>query len=425
MLLKTSVTEPLIPNSIYRAETGHLTNELARTAGRGKPVRIALYSHDTMGMGHIRRNLLIASSLVKEGANVEALLISGTREAAFFATQAGLDCVTLPALCKDTQGGYSARHFDWSLEKTVQLRSRIIAAAVDEFRPDLFIVDKIPLGIGNELESTMRLLESHPTQCVLGLRDVLDEPNVVAREWIRDRYDSSIESFYDELWIYGDRAIYDCVHEYAFPTSIASRAVFTGYLNQAKRMATTSSQSIKQSVVVPQEPFVLCVVGGGQDGFELAKVFVQSRIPEGWKGIVITGPFMPKQDQQRLRELVGDRKNIEIIDRMVETDEYMLNAERVVAMGGYNTVTSVLSFAKPAMIVPRTRPRREQWIRAERLAKKGWLTAVDPDSLTPEIITNWLQDSEAPRPSPDGVDLQGLSRIGARVAHLCKNKVTV
>ncbi|MDX1927829.1 MAG: glycosyltransferase [Pirellulaceae bacterium] len=419
------MTEPLIPNSIFRAENSHLTSDLARIANRNKPVRIALYSHDTMGMGHIRRNLLIASSLVKDSANVEALLISGTREAAFFATQAGLDCVTLPALSKDTQGGYSARHFDWSLEKTVQLRSRIIAAAVDEFRPDIFIVDKIPLGIGNELESTMRLLKSHPTQCVLGLRDVLDEPNVVAREWIRDRYDTSIESYYDELWIYGDRAIYDCVHEYAFPTSVASRAVFTGYLNQTKRMATTPAQTNKANVAVPQEPFVLCVVGGGQDGFDLAQVFVQSRIPEGWKGIVITGPFMPKQDQQRLRELVGDRTNIEIIDRMIETDEYMLNAERVVAMGGYNTVTSVLSFAKTALIVPRTRPRREQWIRAERLAKKGWLTAVDPDSLTPEIMTNWLQDSDAPRPSPDSVDLQGLNRISARVAQLCKNKVTV
>lgn len=422
MLLKTSVTEPLIPESIFRAETSHLASDLARTTNRNKPVRIALYSHDTMGMGHIRRNLLIASSLVKDGANVEALLISGTREAAFFATQAGLDCVTLPALSKDTQGGYSARHFDWSLEKTVQLRSRIIAAAVDEFRPDIFIVDKIPLGIGNELESTMRLLKSHPTQCILGLRDVLDEPNVVAHEWIRDRYDTSIESYYDELWIYGDRAIYDCVHEYAFPTSVASRAVFTGYLNQTKRMATPT---IKASLAIPQEPFVLCVVGGGQDGFDLAEVFVQAHIPNGWKGIVITGPFMPKQDQQRLRDLVGDRKNIEIIDRMIETDEYMLNAERVVAMGGYNTATSVLSFSKTALIVPRTRPRREQWIRAERLAKKGWLTAVDPDSLTPEIMTQWLQDSDAPRPSPDSVDLQGLNRISARVAQLCKNKVTV
>ncbi len=425
MLLKTSVTEPLIPNPIFRAEHGHATTEFTRSKHRGKPVRIALYSHDTMGMGHIRRNLLIASSLVSDGLDVEALLISGTREAAFFATQSGLDCVTLPALSKDHHGGYAARHFDWSLEKTVQLRSRIIAATLDEFRPDLFIVDKVPLGIGNELECTMRLLKSHPTRCVLGLRDVLDEPNVVAREWVRDRYDSSIENYYDELWIYGDQAIYDCVREYDFKSAVASRAVFTGYLNQTRRSTISNQQGNRQGNSIPKEPFVLCVVGGGQDGFELAHTFVQSRLPSGWKGVVVTGPFMPKPDQQRLRELVGNRNEIEIIDRMIETDEYMLHADRIVAMGGYNTVTSVLSFGKTALIVPRTRPRREQWIRAERLANKGWLTAIDPDALTPDVITDWLSDANAARPTPEGVDLQGLNRIGARVAHLCRNPLSV
>ncbi len=424
MLLKTSVTEPLMTNSLFREDPGHSRVEITRTACRSKPVRIVLYSHDTMGMGHIRRNLLIASSLVKEDLNVEALLISGTREAAFFATQAGLDCITLPAISKDKLGVYSARHYDWSLEKTVQLRSKIITAAVEEFRPDLFIADKIPLGIGGELENALRSLKNHPTQCVLGLRDVLDEPPVVAREWIRDRYDASIEEFYNELWIYGDRTIYDSIHEYAFPASIASRAVFTGYLNQTKRTSCHTKQEIAPSSDLSQRPIVLCVVGGGQDGFELAKAFVQSQIPGGWKGILVTGPFMPKQDQQCLHSLVGDRENIEIIDRLIETDDYMLNADRVVAMGGYNTVTSVLSFGKTALIVPRTRPRREQWIRAERLANKGWLTSVDPDSLSPEIISNWLQDSNVPRPSPDGVDLQGLNRITARVAHLCEHKAT-
>jgi predicted glycosyltransferase len=411
-------------NSIFREDPGHSQVDFARTECRRKPVRIVLYSHDTMGMGHIRRNLLIASSLVKEDLNVEALLISGTREAAFFATQAGLDCITLPAISKDKFGGYSARHYDWTLEKTVQLRSKIIATAVEEFRPDLFVVDKIPRGIGGELESTLRSLKSQPTQCVLGLRDVLDEPDVVAREWLRDRYDASIEEFYDELWIYGDRAIYDSIHEYAFPASIASRSVFTGYLNQAKRTPSLPEQVIEPVSDLSKRPFVLCVVGGGQDGFELAKAFVQSQIPKGWKGILVTGPFMPKPDQQCLHTLVGDRENIDIIDRLVETDDYMLKADRVVAMGGYNTVTSVLSFGKTALIVPRTRPRREQWIRAERLANKGWLTSVDPDSLSPDTITNWLQNSDVPRPSPESVDLQGLNRIMARVAHLCENKAS-
>lgn len=453
MLLKTSVTDPVVPygtnplseaimsEPLLRSDGRHALRSgvvSARPARRDRPLRIAFYSHDTMGMGHIRRNLLIASSLVRvagveatdssvansadansaDANGVEALLVAGTREAAFFAAQAGLDCVTLPALTKDLNGTYTARHLNWSMEQTVQLRSRIIAAALDEFRPDLLVVDKIPLGIGNELASTLRLLKSHPTRCVLGLRDVLDEPQVVAREWLRDRYEAAIESYYDEVWIYGDRAIYDCVDEYKLSSGVASRAFFTGYLNQSTRTVIGSAET-QAPPSVPQEPFVLCVVGGGQDGFALAEAFVQSALPAGWRGVVITGPFMPKREKEALRQLLVDRPQMEIIDRMVETDDYMRHAERVVAMGGYNTITSVLSFGKPALIVPRTRPRREQWIRAERLAQMGLLSAIEPDGLTPMVISNWLKQTDPPRPRPECVDLFGLSRINARVKHLC------
>ena len=46
----------------------------------------------------------------------------------------------------------------------------------------------------------------------------------------------------------------------------------------------------------------------------------------------------------------------------------MERAAGVVAMGGYNTFCEILSFDKKALIVPRTRPRLEQFIRAARAA---------------------------------------------------------
>lgn len=155
MLLKTCVTELLKP--MLRSDPSHVCSHSRSVEKR--PVRLAFYSHDTMGMGHIRRNLLIATSIVRECRNVEVLLIAGTREAAFFASQAGLDCVTLPALAKNSDGQYSARHLRWSLEEITRLRSRIIQAAMDEFMPDVFVVDKLPRGIGNELVATLERLQ--------------------------------------------------------------------------------------------------------------------------------------------------------------------------------------------------------------------------------------------------------------------------
>lgn len=411
MLLKTCVTE--MSNPILRSDLAHDRPAVVGRSNNDRPMRIALYSHDTMGMGHIRRNLLIASAILKKCERVQILLIAGTREAAYFATQAGLDCVTLPALAKSSDGLYSARHLGWSLEETTRLRSKVIRATMEEFAPDLFVVDKIPRGIGNELVPTLEYLRKANTRCILGLRDVLDEPEVVAREWLRDANDAAIEAYFNELWIYGDQQIYDCLSEYNFTSAVSSRAYFTGYLNQTTRYPSTSNcgQLAGQS----KPPVALCVVGGGQDGFQLAEAFVQATMPKGWQGIVITGPFMPKDHQQRLHQLAQANGSIEVIDHLVETDEYLQSAERVIAMGGYNTVTSVLSFRKASLIVPRMVPRQEQWIRAQRLAKLGWISVLTPPELDSMQLSSWLHRDVVPQPNSESVDLLGLDRISQRV----------
>ncbi len=50
----------------------------------------------------------------------------------------------------------------------------------------------------------------------------------------------------------------------------------------------------------------------------------------------------------------------------------MARAIGVVAMGGYNTFCEILSFDKRAIIVPRTAPRMEQYIRAAGRRSWGW-----------------------------------------------------
>ena len=48
-------------------------------------------------------------------------------------------------------------------------------------------------------------------------------------------------------------------------------------------------------------------------------------------------------------------------------------------MGGYNTYCEILSFDKPALIVPRVQPREEQLIRARRAAELGLIEMLLPE----------------------------------------------
>src|SRR5437870_3977406 len=112
--------------------------------------RVVLYSHDAIGLGHVRRNLLIAQALA--ASSVKAiLLIAGAHEAGLFPMPLGVDCLSLPLLCKDSDGRYRPRHLEISTEEMISLRREMILTAVAAFQPDALIVDKVPRGVLGEL----------------------------------------------------------------------------------------------------------------------------------------------------------------------------------------------------------------------------------------------------------------------------------
>ncbi|MDZ7622280.1 MAG: hypothetical protein U5O69_07880 [Candidatus Competibacteraceae bacterium] len=125
----------------------------------GRTVRIALYSHDTMGLGHVRRNLLLAQALADSSLQANTLIIAGVREAGAFAMPQGGDCLTLPAYRKDHNGEYAPRSLAMETTSLAILRSQVIGAALKNFAPDLFIVDNVPRGALQELTPVLDTLE--------------------------------------------------------------------------------------------------------------------------------------------------------------------------------------------------------------------------------------------------------------------------
>ena len=378
--------------------------------------RIALYSHDTMGVGHMRRNLLIAQSLVRSFPRATVLMVAGAKEANAFATGTGIDCLTLPSLRKDVAGDYHSRNLRLPLSELIQVRSGAIQAAMQAFQPDVFIVDKVPRGVADELMPTLESLRCHGrTRCVLGLREVLDEQTATIASWRKANTSDMIRQFFDAVWVYGDPQVFNLVSEYELPVDVAAKVSFTGYLDQRQR-ADFESDLPKwcNSDVLPDEPFVLCTVGGGQDGAPVAEAFIEATSHSQHKtaAVLLAGPMMPADAVNRLRRLASDKPSIRILDFVPEADWLIRRADRVVAMGGYNTVSSILSFNKPALIVPRIRPRREQLVRAKRLEALGLVDVVHPDYLSASVVRDWLdRDVDNAHPSPLAINLDGLTAI--------------
>ena len=114
----------------------------------------------------------------------------------------------------------------------LDIRTNIITATAKTFRPDLFIVDKEPLGMKKEVLPTLEWLSSNlpGTRTVLGLRDIMDDAATVREDWEQREIYDILDRLYDEIWVYGLQEFYDPVAEYAIPASIGRKICFTGYI---------------------------------------------------------------------------------------------------------------------------------------------------------------------------------------------------
>src|SRR6185503_7306021 len=95
-----------------------------------KHIKIVLYSHDSLGLGHVRRNLALANSLSEllpglTGRKVTGVLVAGTALAPGFRIPEGWDWVILPGVDKDS-GGYRPRNLSLSLQEVVSLRAALL-----------------------------------------------------------------------------------------------------------------------------------------------------------------------------------------------------------------------------------------------------------------------------------------------------------
>src|SRR5258707_11994522 len=101
--------------------------------------------------------------------------------------------------------------------------------------------------------------------------------------------------------------------------------------------------------------------------------------------LIVYGPFMLPERQAAYDARASHLPKVRAITFDAHLEALMARAKGVVAMGGYNTFCEILSFDKPALILPRTVPRLEQFIRAQRASELGLVTMLSDDNARDPI----------------------------------------
>jgi predicted glycosyltransferase len=387
--------------------------------------RFLFFSHDGLGLGHVRRNLTVARALVDLDPEASVLVATSTEEAERFGLPPRVDILKLPGLRKLDNDRYAARRLSVPWAEISAVRARLLAAAVESFRPAVLLADKHPLGVGSELEPALEDALKAGARTVLGIRDVLDDPATVHREWEERGMFERIREYYDRVLVYGQPDVIDARREYAFPDDIAAMTRFCGYVLSP---ANGPSQADDPLYALPRRrrgrPRVLATAGGGEDGIELLSTFVEAASRAGWEAGVVSGPQCARAP--RLRALASDA-GVSFRRFVPGLASEFPSLDALVCMGGYNTLTEAAACGIRTVCVPRVRPRSEQFIRANAFARRGLVRLLEPDRLDPAALGAEVELAlEGPAPPRNGnaLNFEGAPRAARDLLQLAAHAAT-
>jgi predicted glycosyltransferase len=364
--------------------------------------RYLFSSHDGFGVGHLRRNTLVARALLAADPEANITIVTGIAVRPSWLGDDRLDVVNVPPLLKDSDGAY--RHAELSFDAAIEQRAAIFDATVERVRPHVVVVDRHAYGLAGELHAGLDRAVRTGAALVLGLRDVLDEPSKVRDELAGDGWRGVAERF-DEVLVYGDAGFCDHEVEYGLPIAPTYCGWVVEHVPPGRR----------------DDRLLVVSAGGGGDGdavfglaVDLAAQLDDHRI------LVAAGPYASAAAE---RALVADpalRRRVRVLRGTPGCGELFATAGSVVQMAGYNSTVEALAAGLRPVLVPRRSPRREQAIRASRLAALDLADVVDEAAPADEVA--WLL--RRPRSLPDGalaragIDLDGATRAATRLSSL-------
>jgi predicted glycosyltransferase len=397
------------------------------TVGAPTIPRVMFYSHDGYGLGHLSRTLALARHFRARWSTITQLVVTGSPLPQNWFLPDDADYIKLPSVTKLGDEQFASRSLTTSFGEVRELRRDILLSAVRHFEPSALIVDYMAAGLKGELVPALRYLkQSVPdSRLVLGLRDVVDKPSRVRRRWARDGVYDLLDNLYDQILVYGQEDVYDVISEYGLSPRAAAKTCYVGYLGRESPNET--AEQIRKKLVGQSdglvERLVLVTAGGGGDGHALLHSMLQAFHEQpgeaGFKCLLVCGPLMSAEERRRLKRLASG-STVRVLDYLDDLPSYVAAADAVVSMGGYNSICEILSFNKPAVIVPRVGPSKEQLIRAKALSRRGLVRMIHPSDVTPGRLLDEINQLLNPlrAPASGELEMNGLHGVAAELERL-------
>ena len=327
--------------TLTRSPSDHVEFALpSPVRGREAMTRFFLYSHDTYGLGHLRRSTLLAEAIVRADPCHDVLIATGSPQAQAFSLPERVDSLKLPSATKDGAGAYQPRKLGGSIRELIRLRSALVMAAVETYAPEVILVDHAPLGMSGELVAVLDRYAGRAggPRLVLGLRDIIDDADQVDKDWQQSGTWGWLDC-YDDILVYGDPRIRTTASELDLESRVTGTVTYAGYVAPAM-----------PEPMIDVEPYLLVTPGGGGDGQIMLRRYldaVDAGATSGMRSLVVTGPLMSTTRREELFRRARRSPSVDLIEFSDQMRTLIASASGVVSMAGYNTVVEELGRRGP------------------------------------------------------------------------------
>jgi predicted glycosyltransferase len=379
---------------------------------------VLLYVQHLLGIGHVKRSLRVARSLVDEG--IQVTLVSGGEPLG-----GGIGAVVKRVVQLDPIRATDAtfKHLVGPGDRPIDesLRTARRTALLDAFasaRHDAVIIEAFPFGrraFRFELDPLIEAARSRrPRPLVLcSLRDIVivsDDPD--RQREIADR----VRADFDYVLVHGDPAFIPLEASFAATSEIADRLVYTGYIGGPDQPEVADEAAGTDEVLVS--------VGGGAVGSALLSTALEAKRNGCLASFVwrlLAGPNLPDQAFGTIARHLPEGV---VLERYRPQFPKMLRRCRVsLSQAGYNTVLDILAARVRAVVVPFAAEREtEQQLRAERLAARGVLELVSEAELSPARLAFAIERAVEATPQKIPIDTGGARRTANLIADMIRHR---
>jgi predicted glycosyltransferase len=370
------------------------------------PLKVLIYAQDKRGLGHVRRAMLIAQALLDARPDVAVLLATKSAWPTSMHLGSRFDFIKLPA--ELTLKAAADHERDAERAAIRALRRDMLRDIVFRLAPALVLADTEPLGKDGELAPALR---GCGAKLVYGMRDVLDQPDAIARRWAKDGALAALRDRFSRIVIYGHPELFDSLATYGLPDAVRAKATYAGYV--CAPPDGTDPTATRAELGVGDEPFVLVTGGGGVDLAPVLHAAIEAhpllQTRPRPRLVLVTGPIMKPGDRAHVEELGSAAGHI--VRTQIDVMAAMAQSSALLTMGGYNTLVEAMVVGRRPVVVPRATHKREQIIRAQAFAARGLVQCLPPAELTGRTLAAAL---DAELAEPTSIDARAYLDLNGR-----------